>query len=113
MAHEPMRVRYVVGEADVTAIHYAGAGFTDEIYDLDGADPHTAIAYCDMPDDAAALAARLNAYEAEIARLRTIIRMARERLYDAHGRDQATVAQVIRAVGAILRRADAARDDAE
>lgn len=113
MAGETRRARYVVGEADVTAIHYAGAGFTDEVYDLDGTDPHTAIAYCDMPDDAAALAARLNAYEAENARLRDIIRIARQRLYDAHGRDAATVCQVIRAVEAILRRADAARDDAE
>lgn len=36
----------------------------------------------------------------------TTIRIARQRLYDAHGRGPETVAQVIRAVGYILRRDD-------
>lgn len=45
--------------------------------------------------------------EAEVARLRDIIRIARERLYDAHGRDAHNTYLVIGAVGKILRRADA------
>lgn len=49
---------------------------------------------------------RLVEMESENARLRDLIRIARERLYDAHGRDAHTVYLVIQAVGAILRRAD-------
>lgn len=57
--------RYIVGEAEPWSLPYVGAGFADEVYDLQAADPHAAIAYCDTPDEAAALAERLNAYEAE------------------------------------------------
>lgn len=42
-----------------------------------------------------------------VQELETIVRVARQRLYDAHGRGPETVAEVIRAVGAILRRANA------
>jgi Ser/Thr protein kinase RdoA (MazF antagonist) len=71
--------RYIVGEAEPWSLPYVGAGFADEVYDLQAADPHTAIAYCDTPDEAAALAERLNAYEAErdaLARERDGLRLA-------------------------------------
>jgi hypothetical protein len=57
----------------------------------------------DSPPDPMRLIAEL---EEENAYLRRIIRMARERLWDAHGRDQHTVYLVILAVGGILRRGD-------
>lgn len=50
------------------------------------------------------LIARIVELEHERDRLRGVIRIARERLYDAHGSGPENVARVIRAVGQILRR---------
>lgn len=62
------------------------------------------IAECQQANTA--LIERIVGLEHERDAALTTIRIARQRLYDAHGRGPETVAQVIRAVGHILRRDD-------
>jgi len=66
-------------------------------------EPH-ARRYMDLAESHAALEAENTRLRAEVGRLRTTIRIARQRLYDSHGRDISTTYRVIMAVGEILRR---------
>lgn len=73
--------RHTTGEAEHDAIPYVGIGYTDEVYALDGADPHEPVATFERPEDAALYAAARNALPALLANQRRIAALA------AAGRD--------------------------